>query len=153
MQALLTVMALWLSANGELPPIEEHPRIELVSSERMMEQRKERLASGNKEDTLYEKLGVTETGPDIHAYYGDAERTIYLPDTWTADSPAQVSLLVHELVHHVQNVSGANHPCPAAREKAAYRAQSQWLELMGTSLEAEFGIDAMTLLVRTNCMY
>jgi len=153
MQALLTVMALWLSASGELPPIEEHPRIELVSSERMLERRRERLASGSEDDTQYGTLDETETWSGIHAYYSDTERTIYLPDTWTADSPAQVSLLVHELVHHVQNVSGANHPCPAAREKAAYQAQSQWLGLMGTSLEAEFGIDAMTLLVRTNCMH
>ena len=89
----------------------------------------------------------------FHALYDDLDRTIYLPDDWTAASPAQVSLLVHELVHHLQNVGALRHDCAAERERVAYQAQARWLELVGTSLEEAFGIDPMTLLVRTSCMH
>jgi hypothetical protein len=41
--------------------------------------------------------------------------------------------------------------CPGKREKDAYRAQRAWLELFDRTLEGEFGIDPMTLLVRTSC--
>ena len=57
------------------------------------------------------------------------------------------------MVHHLQNVGGLKYECPQAREKPAYRAQSQWLGLFGRNLADEFEIDRMTLLVRTSCMY
>jgi hypothetical protein len=60
---------------------------------------------------------------------------------------------VHELVHHLQNVAGIPSACAEAREKPAYQAQERWLQLFGTSLAEEFQIDAMTILVRTNCMH
>jgi hypothetical protein len=59
---------------------------------------------------------------------------------------------VHELVHHLQNLDKRSYNCPQLREKLAYEAQEKWLGLFGRSLESEFGIDAMTLLVGTACM-
>ena len=38
-------------------------------------------------------------GPAVHAIYDDGSRTIYLPEDWTGATPAEVSLLVHEMVH------------------------------------------------------
>ncbi|HUG61279.1 MAG TPA: DUF6647 family protein, partial [Methylomirabilota bacterium] len=75
------------------------------------------------------------------------------PEGWTGTSPAEVSVLVHELVHHLQNVGGVAYDCPEAREKPAYQAQARWLELFGGSLEEAFQVDPMTILVRTNCMF
>lgn len=60
---------------------------------------------------------------------------------------------MHELVHHLQNISGLTFACAEAREKPAYQAQARRLELFDTSLEQEFELDPMTLLVRGNCMY
>jgi hypothetical protein len=62
-------------------------------------------------------------------------------------------VLAHELVHHIQNMSGEKFDCPQAREALAYRAQLRWLELFGKTLEDEFEIDPMTVLVRTRCMH
>jgi hypothetical protein len=81
------------------------------------------------------------------------ERTLYLPQGWTGATPVEMSVLIHELVHHVQNVAEIGFPCPAAREKPAFAAQAAWLERHGSDLETAFGLDAMTLLVRTNCLY
>jgi hypothetical protein len=56
----------------------------------------------------------------------DAERSeIMLVRPWNPRSAEDVSILLHELVHHRQN---AYHwYCPAAQELPAYRLQEAWL--------------------------
>jgi uncharacterized protein DUF6647 len=90
---------------------------------------------------------------DIVALYGDVQRTIYLPEGWTGESPAELSILVHELVHHIQHVGRLTYACRAAREKIAYAAQNRWLQLFDRDLASEFGIDPFTLLVNTSCIH
>lgn len=154
MEALLTVLATWLTINFGLPAMREVPRVEFASPAKMAQVRHKRVAKRGS-DSQFREPGQSLSigaGRDVHAIYDDASRTIYLPDGWTGVSPAQVSVLVHELVHHVQNMNRITYNCAGAREKPAYQAQARWLELFGKSLQDEFGIDAMTLLVRTNCM-
>jgi hypothetical protein len=122
MEAALTTIAAWLSFNLMLPPVYEHPRIEFAALSK------------------------------VEAFYDDATRTIHLPKGWSGRSPAELSVLVHEMVHHVQNVAGLTYACPGEREKIAYAAQRQWLELFGGDLMKEFRLDPMTLLIRTNCI-
>jgi hypothetical protein len=55
------------------------------------------------------------------------------------------------MVHHLQNMAGIKYACPAAREKLAYTAQQEWLELSGRDFFEAFETDPMTLLVRTTC--
>ncbi|WP_347404092.1 DUF6647 family protein [Mesorhizobium sp. WSM4976] len=62
-------------------------------------------------------------------------------------------MLVHEMVHYLQNAGGLKFACPAEREQMAYNAQERWLQLFGRSLEAGFVLDPFTVLVRTNCPY
>ena len=62
-----------------------------------------------------------------------------------------MSVLVHEVVHHLQHVAKLPHACPQEREQLAYRAQERWLRRFDRSLASEFGTDGFTLLVRTNC--
>lgn len=154
MHALLTVLVTWLSVNYGLPAAPEHPRIELVPPARMAAVRHSRL-QGAMPDRVAAEAGKSvtpELGKDVFAIYDDVSRTIYLPDHWTGATPAEVSLLVHELVHHLQNMVGEKFGCPGEREKAAYKAQADWLELFGKNLADEFELDPMTLLVRTNCL-
>jgi hypothetical protein len=88
---------------------------------------------------------------EIAALYEDASRTIYLPEGWTGRTPSEVSVLVHEMVHHLQNLGGLRYACAEAREKPAYLAQQKWLALSGRDLFEEFDMDPMTLIVRTAC--
>ena len=87
------------------------------------------------------------------ALYDDRDNTIYLPTKWTGQTPAEVSVLVHEMVHHLQNIAKAKFECPQAREQLAYAAQQKWLALFGRNLNDEFQIDPFTLLVTTRCMF
>lgn len=57
---------------------------------------------------------------------------IYLnSDRWDPEDPMQVSLLVHELVHHAQYFSRGKWPCSNAKEEQAYTLQNKWLEMNG----------------------
>ena len=143
MQALLAVIVTWLSVNFGLSAVDEHPRVVFVAAAQMAEARHSRLDSDG---------AGAEFGHGVHAFYDDRSRTIYLREEWAGTTPADVSLLVHELTHHVQNVAGLTYDCPEAREAPAYRAQARWLELFGKNLADEFGLDAMTILLRTSCM-
>jgi hypothetical protein len=154
MQALLTVIVTWLSVNFGLPAVYEHPHVEFASAAQMAELRYSRLASSRPDRAAAGgRSAPAELGDDVHAIYDDQSRTIYLPEGWTGATAADSSLLVHELVHHLQNVAGMSFACAGEREKEAYRAQARWLELFGKSLVDEFEIDAMTILVRTSCMH
>jgi len=155
MHTLLTVLVTWLSVNYGLLGAPEHPRIELAPPAKMAAVRYSRLQGAMPDRVAAEagKSAPPELGKDVFAIYDDRSRTIYLPDHWTGSTPGEVSLLVHELVHHLQNMAGEKFDCPGAREKAAYKAQAGWLELFGKSLADEFELDPMTLLVRTNCLH
>ena len=65
---------------------------------------------------------------------------------------AELSVLVHETVHHLQHLAGTRFECAQASETLAYAAQEKWLALFGRSLESEFEIDPFTRLVSTRCM-
>jgi hypothetical protein len=151
--ALLTQLTAWLEVNFDLPAANEPPRVERVSAARMAAVRFRGLVSDRQAQVAAEagRLAPPEFGQEVYAVYDDSKRIVYLHTHWSADSPADVSVLVHELVHHLQNVAGAKFACPQEREKDAYQAQRAWLDQFGRTIEDEFEIDPMTVLVRTNC--
>ncbi len=133
--SLLDTIMLWLVANFELDATRELPTLAQLSDAEMVAMR-------------YGEDAEVRPG-EIVALYDDAGRMILLSESWTGDTPAELSVLVHEMVHHLQSASGARFACPAEREVVAYRAQDAWLGLFGESLESAFGIDRATLLVGT----
>ncbi len=98
--------------------------------------------------------GVTDTtggDPEVISVYDTRRRVIYLPDNWSGSTQAEISILVHEMVHHMQTSSGVRYECPEKLEAEAFAAQAEWLEMFGGSLESDFDLDPLTILVRTNC--
>lgn len=150
MQALLTAIVVWLSASFDLPARYDVPRVEFVPASQMIAQRYKSLLPAERAN-IANALGDT-AGSDTVALYNDDTKTIYLADGWAGHTPAELSVLVHEMVHHLQNIARLTHECPQAREKLAYEAQDKWLALFGTSLEREFEIDGFTLLAKTVCL-
>jgi hypothetical protein len=143
-EGLINSIVNWLVATFDLPVIWESPRIEFIQPGSMARLRYRGSASNQ---------GMPlDVGRDIVAVYDDANRTIYLPEGWTGVTPAEQSLLVHEMVHHLQNLGKLKYECPEAREKLAFAAQEQWLELFNRTLAGEFALDPFTLLVRTSCL-
>jgi hypothetical protein len=153
MDALLTAIVIWISANYALPASLNHPRIERVASVEMAGLRYRGLLSALQRKTiaLQEQESSFEKRRDVVALYNDQTRTIYLSDKWAGATPAELSVLVHEMVHHLQNEAGISYECPAEREKLAYEAQDQWMRMFGRNLEQEFEINGLALLVSTSC--
>ena len=145
MTILLTVLMTWLSSNFDLPAVDGHPEIRLVTQKEMVAVRFGGLVPNAASELSAEGEFV--------ALYEDRTRTILLSDRWTGESPAELSVLVHELVHHVQNHAKLTYPCPEAREAVAYAAQEKWLKLFGQNLATAFDLDPLTLKVRTSCMF
>lgn len=84
---------------------------------------------------------ASTTGTIRGLYNADAQ-TIYLVRPWDHRNPHDVSVLLHELVHHRQAKDGYWY-CPGAQELDAYRLQDNWLSQMG--LEADVNWIAVIL--------
>lgn len=142
---LLIAIGDWLSAAYGVPSLSAAPELLFASPRDLIARRYPML------------LGVDATlgsdQPDLVAVYDDRERTIYVSTEWMASDATGMSVLVHEMVHHMQNEAGMRFACPEEREKQAFAAQEEWLAMSGSSLETAFGIDPLTLLVRSSCIY
>jgi len=151
---LLTEIVTWLSINFDLPAMHDHPRVEFAQPLEITRMRyKGVLPPKWDEDRIREPATFADYGRDVIAIYNDKTRTIFLPEGWTGAGPAELSVLVHEMVHHLQNLAGMKFECPAARERIAYLAQNDWLKRFGHDLETDFQIDMLSLLVKTSCMF
>jgi Zn-dependent membrane protease YugP len=140
MDAFLTAIVVWLSANFDLPATFNHPKVERVTATQMAT-----LRYGDTEN----KKGSRQ----LVAFYNTQKQIIYISDAWTGRTPADLSVVVHEMVHHLQRAARQTYECPAAREKLAFQAQNKWLAQFGRSLESEFQIDRLTILVTTSCAF
>jgi hypothetical protein len=153
--ASLTEIVTWLAGKFDLPPIYDHPRVEFASPLQLARMRYSGLLSDRPQVTIG---GSDPATPgtyqrEVVAIYHDKSKTIFLPDGWNGKTPTEQSILVHEMVHHLQNMAGLKYECPAAREKPAYLAQDAWLQLHGLDLETEFEIDKFTLVANAACMF
>jgi hypothetical protein len=153
--ALMSTIVTWLATNFELPASHSHPRVELASPAKLAAVRYRGLAPGPQQGIVVVGNQATplSLGRDLLAVYDRASRTMYLREGWAGATPAEISVLVHEMVHHLQSEAGLAYPCPAASEKLAYEAQQKWLALSNLSLEREFEVDRFTIMVRASCMY
>jgi len=155
METLLTAIVTWLSIGFGLPADYNPPRIEVVSPAKLaaVQFRGRGAAYTRALSGGGSHPARAASQRDVEALYDDSTRTIYLPEGWTGKTPAEVSVLVHEMVHHLQNVAGLKFECPQSREKLAYAAQNQWLARSGRNLMDEFDLDPLTVLLRTKCMH
>jgi hypothetical protein len=147
MEALLTAIVLWLSTNFALPASFDHPRLKFVSAAELSAPLRGRA------EEKQGSVSAAQTGSDIVSFYSNESKTIYLAEGWSGKTPADLSVLVHEMVHHLQNVGRLKFECPQAREEIAYKAQNQWLGLFGHDLEQDFQLDGFSILVKTKCFY
>jgi hypothetical protein len=142
MEALLTAIVVWLSANYDLPSSFEHPRVEFVSAKDITAHFYEGIARQQQAGMV-----LNQSEPDVVSLYSSETKTIYLLNGWKGKAPGELSMLVHEMVHHLQNVGQLKFACPQEKEKLAYKAQDGWLALFGSDLAQEFQIDPFSLLV------
>jgi hypothetical protein len=142
-RAFLDSLVVWLSKNFDLPAHFEHPTIKFVSAQAIVAMRYAAF--------LNDPTKVAAARGDVVSVYNTETHTIYMREDWNGGTPAEVSILVHEMVHHLQAKSHLKFACPQEREQIAFRAQQRWLDAFDTDLEREFELDPFTVLVNSNC--
>jgi hypothetical protein len=153
MHALLTAIAIWLSASFELPHTDVMPDVEFVPAAEMTTLRTRALLGTLPKNATPAAIQMHPNQSKVLATYDDVTRTIHLLEGWSEQSPADLSILVHEMVHHLQNMGGKRFDCVAARETMALEAQDRWLKQHGRSLQQDFEIDPFTQLASSLCIY
>ncbi len=137
MDAMIITLIGWIAANSNLAAADT-PRIQLVPKHEMSE-----LYFGAKKANEFYRL---------EAFYLPAKATIYLPDIWRLTELRDKSVLLHELVHHVQMSNNVKVSCMAALERQAYDLQFRWLREQGIKDPYELiGTNVLTVLILTAC--
>lgn len=136
---LVDTIALWLTVNFDLPAMTVSPGVVAVPEAELVAMRY--------------GPGATVAPGIVVAVYDDVGGTIYLSQGWTGRTAAELSVLVHEMVHHLQQVGDLRFACPGEREVLAYQAQEAWLALFGESLQSAFDIDPAMVRVATVCTH
>ena len=90
-----------------------------------------RLVSNTQLKTLYFGFGFEPEAIQMHSLYSRETHIVYLRDTWNPDNLFDRSLLVHELVHHLQMLNKLRMACPEEYEAQAYQLQIEWLREQG----------------------
>ena len=128
MEILLAILIEWLQLNANMT-IDHAPNVKIQSDEEL----------------------IAKYGAPVYALYAHNEGTIYLSDTVNLKTIEGASVLVHELVHHYQNTSGAmdSYNCIRESEKLAYDTQRQYLVANKAELMPE--LDPFNVLMRSLC--
>jgi hypothetical protein len=154
MDALLAAIVTWLSINAGLPATYDFPEVGFASEREIALIHLQELTPEERQNALavYDSLPEGERR-SVVAVYDTRRRKIVLPEGWLGRSPAELSMLVHEMAHYLQAEAGLRYACSEEREKVAYAAQEKWLADFNTTLQKEFQIDRLTLFVSTTCSF
>lgn len=141
MKELILTLLLYAANASGLPMVEDTPKV-LFRSEctiiRLAEQRPVSLA---------ECRAMMRKGAYPYAVYDPDRRAVILPKHWSRTNMFDRSILVHELVHYLQDVHGVMTVC-AEIEPPAYAVQMKWLRAHGVK-PAALGLTAK--LVKEAC--
>tara|TARA_A100001011_G_scaffold357940_1_gene403251 strand:+ start:167 stop:586 length:420 start_codon:yes stop_codon:yes gene_type:complete len=133
MKEILTALMIWFGANTPLQVNHELPSVVFLPQETM-------------EQMFY---GDNEYEPDsLHGMYNQDTDTIYLPDDWDRKSPWDMSVLVHEMVHYLQDMNNMKFNCSNEMEKMAWPIQQFYLK---KAHNYEWDYDKLWFLVVSNC--
>jgi hypothetical protein len=134
---IITTLIGWIAANSNLVAAEP-PHITFVPKHEMRE-----LYYGAKKANEFFR---------VQAFYLPDKTTIVLPATWRASELRDRSVLLHELVHHLQKSNNIKAPCPAVWERQAYNLQFAWLREQGVEDPYEFiETNVLTVIMLTAC--
>ena len=67
-------------------------------------------------------------GTVLYGFYDITLNLIILPDTWDRTDPWDQSVLLHEIIHYLQDVNQIEYPCIEQMEKDTWPLQKQYLK-------------------------
>lgn len=140
----------WISAASVLPSTVRFPEINIIPLETIASHRRSLAGPGLQEES---RGAVADGDGDILAFYDRNKATIYHGNNWTGDNPVEMSILVHEMVHHMEAMAEIRGYAESGGERLAYALQDRWLKAHGTDLKTAFGIDPFSVTTLTEWLY
>ena len=128
--ALMNSLENWLDREGRYPRRTDPATVRLITTSEAMPS-----------SALVNYSNSTRRG-----FYDPQSSTIYLVEPWSQDNPHDASVLLHELVHHRQQMA-RNWECPNAQELPAYRLQDKWLAERGLKARVNW----LAVLIESSC--
>ena len=114
MNEILTALLLWIGANSTYNTDIPLPTVLFMDQKQM-------------ENVYYgPDYEVGKTG-QLYGFYNLEKDVIVLPDSWDRHKPWHLSVLLHELVHYVQDTNGIQYQCSAEMEQESWPLQKQYL--------------------------
>ena len=78
--------------------------------------------------------------------------SIYLEDSWNIESVEDQSILLHELVHYMQEMNYLTYECEGDMERLAYYIQEKWLqEEHGLEIYDAIGLGPLAMVAAMMC--
>jgi len=139
MESFVLGLMVWISSTSGLPLPDDAPDIARVDPAEMA--------------TLAKGPGVA--APEVQsgylALYHAESRTVLLRSDWDMRDLRDRSILVHELVHHLQAEAERDYVCRGAMEREAYDIQAAWLEAREADLLKVMDMNGLFLFAVTRC--
>ncbi len=114
MKEILTALMIWLGANTGLDTNHDIPKVLFLSQEKM--------------EKLYYVDERDQRPNELHGLYDTNTNTIVLPDTWDRRKAWDMGVLIHEMVHYLQDMNDVDFQCTAQMEKDAWPIQQKYLK-------------------------
>jgi hypothetical protein len=114
MEALLTAIVTWISINYALPATTELPTMRFTSPVEIAFLHYQATTPEARKQIVdaYAAQPAGEQRQVVSAF-DTKNDIIFLHEGWTAGTPADLSTLVHEMVHHLQTAAGMRFACPS----------------------------------------
>ena len=114
MTEILTALMIWLGANTTLDTNHDIPKVLFLPQAEM--------------EALYYPENQEKFPNKLHGLYDQESDTIILPDDWDRRDAWDMGVLVHEMVHYLQDVNNVKFNCTAEMEKDAWPIQQKYLK-------------------------
>ena len=112
MKEILTALMIWIGANSTLDTNHDIPVVLFLTQEQM-----EQMYYGDHE----------RQKDSLHGLYNTEDNVIILPDTWDRRRPWDLGVLLHEMVHYLQDQNNMVFACMANMERDAWPLQKKYL--------------------------
>jgi hypothetical protein len=113
MKEILTALMIWLGANTPFDTNHDIPNVLFLSQTQM-------------EEMFYK--GTDKMPNTLHGLYDKESDTIILPDTWDRRKAWDMGVLLHEMVHYLQDMNDHDFGCTAEMERDAWPIQQRYLK-------------------------
>lgn len=112
MKSLIAAMLIWIGSNTNYNVDLVHPKVILLPQDQL--------------ENLYTK-GEGLQNSTLHGFYNTDNNTIYLPDSFNQYNAWHKGVLLHELIHFVQDMNQVVFACRAEMEKESWPLQKKYL--------------------------